>query len=376
MNNNNNNEDELIDDGRDALEDINELLGEQVKSVLNEENKKSKNRMNIKKRYPILAIAIIILLILIPIGKRVMIHTAGNYIYNKLEIDSSTYNNDNSIEQNKDVSLANTNDNNYIVKNILLLGVEEFYGASNTDSIIIASLNTNEKTLKLTSLMRDLYVEIPGHDNNKLNAVYSNGGISLLYETIEKNFGIKMDGYILVNFESFENIVNNLNGIEITLTKNEANYLNTKNYISDPKNRNVVEGTQIMNGNQVLGYCRVRYVSTGTENNDFGRTQRHRIVLNSIFNKVKKLNIFQLTSFMNNVLSDSNITTDISQKDFNNYLEQLLDILGEIKIYEYRVPSDGTYEDKKVLIGSKKRDVLVPKDWNSTRKDIKDFIED
>lgn len=376
MNNNNNNEDELIDDGRDALEDINELLGEQVKSVLNEENKKSKNRMNIKKRYPILAIAIIILLILIPIGKRVMIHTAGNYIYNKLEIDSSTYNNDNSIEQNKDVSLANTNDNNYIVKNILLLGVEEFYGASNTDSIIIASLNTNEKTLKLTSLMRDLYVEIPGHDNNKLNAVYSKGGISLLYETIEKNFGIKMDGYILVNFESFENIVNNLNGIEITLTKNEANYLNTKNYISDPKNRNVVEGTQIMNGNQVLGYCRVRYVSTGTENNDFGRTQRHRIVLNSIFNKVKKLNIFQLTSFMNNVLSDSNITTDISQKDFNNYLEQLLDILGEIKIYEYRVPSDGTYEDKKVLIGSKKRDVLVPKDWNSTRKDIKDFIED
>jgi len=376
LNNNNNNEDELIDDGRDALEDINELLGEQVKSVLNEENKKSKNRMNIKKRYPILAIAIIILLILIPIGKRVMIHTAGNYIYNKLEIDSSTYNNDNSIEQNKDVSLANTNDNNYIVKNILLLGVEEFYGASNTDSIIIASLNTNEKTLKLTSLMRDLYVEIPGHDNNKLNAVYSKGGISLLYETIEKNFGIKMDGYILVNFESFENIVNNLNGIEITLTKNEANYLNTKNYISDPKNRNVVEGTQIMNGNQVLGYCRVRYVSTGTENNDFGRTQRHRIVLNSIFNKVKKLNIFQLTSFMNNVLSDSNITTDISQKDFNNYLEQLLDILGEIKIYEYRVPSDGTYEDKKVLIGSKKRDVLVPKDWNSTRKDIKDFIED
>ncbi|MBE5966666.1 MAG: hypothetical protein E7255_06830 [Lachnospiraceae bacterium] len=371
----NNNEDELIDNEEDALEDINKLLGEQVKSVLNDENKNRKNRMNIKKRYLILAIAIIILIILIPIGKKVMIHTVGNYIYNKLEIDNNTYDNDNSIEKNNHELPANTNDNNYIVKNILLLGVEEFYGASNTDSIIIASLNTNKKTLKLTSLMRDLYVEIPEHDNNKLNAVYSKGGINLLYETIENNFDIKMDGYILVNFEAFENIVNNLNGIEITLTKNEANYLNAKNYISDPKNRNVVEGTQIMNGNQVLGYCRVRYVSTGTENNDFGRTQRHRIVLNSIFNKVKKLNVFQLTSFMNNVLSDSNITTDISQKDFNNYLEQLLDILGEIKLYEYRIPSDGTYEDQKVLIGSKKRDVLIPKDWNSTRKDIKDFID-
>lgn len=382
-------DDKVTDDEKAKLDIIYDSIGEQVKAILDKEDEEisdNKSRKRIKKRFVILPFALIILLIFTPLGKKLLIHTIGSYVHKKFNIDStSTYNKNKDLikdiidEEDLDEEIitkpTNTKDNESIVKNILLLGVEEFFGASNTDTIIIASLNPENRTLKLISLMRDLYVEIPGHTNNRLNSVYAKGGINLLYQTIEKNFGVKMDGYILVNFDAFENIVDNLGGIEITLTKSEANYLNRTNYISNPKNRNVVKGKQLMNGNQVLGYCRIRYVSTGTENNDYGRTQRHRIVLNSIFNKVKKLNLLQLTLLMNRTLSEIDITTDISQKEFNTYLEQAVDILDKIEIKEYRVPADGTFRNEEVVIGGRKSEVLVPKDWDSTRKELKDFIE-
>lgn len=342
-----------------------------------------KKRKKAKKRILIILGTIILLCItfcISPFGKKLFIHMAGNYIYGKLNVkepakDINTSNNKiqpQNIVENNDINKKNNSSN--IEKNILLIGEEQFDGASNTDAMIVASLNTKDKTIKLTSLMRDLYVNIPGYRNNKLNSVFSKGGIELLYETIGNNFGINIDGYILVNFKSLEYIVNKLGGIKVTLTKNEADYLNAKNYISNKKYRNVVEGTQTMNGNQVMGYCRIRYVSTGTQNDDFGRTQRQRLVLKSIYQKLRKMNVLKLTWFMNDILSNQNIITDISRTEFNNYFEQLVDLIGHIKIKEYRVPADGTYENQKVLLGSKKAAVLVPNDWNAIRNDINNFI--
>ena len=82
--------------------------------------------------------------------------------------------------------------------------------------------------------MRDLLVEIPNHPDNKLNAAYQIGGIPLLYETIEHNFDLKIDGYCLVGFDDFESIIDLLGGIDISLTSAEANYLRKTNYISNP----------------------------------------------------------------------------------------------------------------------------------------------
>ena len=139
------------------------------------------------------------------------------------------------------------------VINILLVGSD--HGAikgdhGRSDSIMIATVNFKTKELKLTSLMRDMYVEIPGHGHNKLNAAYAFGGVELLYQTIAKNFGIKIDKYCVVDFSTFEKVINKVGGVEISLEEKEAKYLNTTNYISKKKYRNVKVGKQTLNGNQ------------------------------------------------------------------------------------------------------------------------------
>ena len=106
------------------------------------------------------------------------------------------------------------------VINILLVGSD--HGAikgdhGRSDSIMIATVNFKTKELKLTSLMRDMYVEIPGHGHNKLNAAYAFGGVELLYQTIAKNFGIKIDNYCVVDFSTFEKVINKVGGVEISL---------------------------------------------------------------------------------------------------------------------------------------------------------------
>jgi anionic cell wall polymer biosynthesis LytR-Cps2A-Psr (LCP) family protein len=128
-----------------------------------------------------------------------------------------------------------------------------------------------------------------------------------------------------------------------------------------------------MNGNQALGYCRVRKVSTGTENNDFGRTQRQRAVLNSIFDKLKSKNILQLGLFMNDVLTNVDIKTDITQSEFNKYLEEAASL--KVKNLENkRIPSDGNYKSERVRIGKYNQDVLLPTDWDAMREEIRTYI--
>lgn len=170
------------------------------------------------------------------------------------------------------------------VYNILLLGLEAIESKGHTDSIMIATLNTNTKKMKLTSLMRDSWVTIPGYGDDRINVAYAKGGINTLYETIALNYDIQLDGYALVGFDTFEQIIDALGGIELELTDEEAYYLNHTNYISNKSYRNVVAGKQRVNGNQALGYCRVRKVATlDGSNNDMGRTSRHRRVMNAVF---------------------------------------------------------------------------------------------
>jgi LCP family protein required for cell wall assembly len=241
--------------------------------------------------------------------------------------------------------------------NILLLGEEAIDSGTargRTDVMVIVTLNSKEKTIKLTSLMRDLYVQIPGHLDNKLNSAYATGGIPLLYETIELNLDLKLDGYALVDFNDFEKIIDLLDGVDISLTKTEANYLNSTNYISNPNFRNVVSGANHMNGNQALGYCRIRSVSTAEQvNNDFGRTSRHRIVIDAIFNKYKTLGLWDLAMVANSCLPM--ITTDLDASEIEEYLQLALEI-GLDELEQSRIPVDGSFEDATI----RKMSVIVP----------------
>ncbi|MDF2907548.1 MAG: hypothetical protein K0R34_2869 [Herbinix sp.] len=244
------------------------------------------------------------------------------------------------------------------VYNILLLGEEAIgsgEGRGRTDVIVIATMNTVTNKLMLTSLMRDTLVQIPGFKDNKLNTAYERGGLDLMYETIALNFDIQLDGCVMVNFENFEKIIDKLGGLELTLTEGEARYLNSTNYISKPQYRTVTEGKQLMNGNQVLGYSRVRKRATITgNNNDYGRTDRHRIVLNAIFDKYKTKSKVELASMMLNVLPM--ITTDINSKNFELLLNSFIE-MGTMEITQMRIPADGTFTDNVKVRGM---DVLIP----------------
>jgi LCP family protein required for cell wall assembly len=383
-NNKNNNEQNYIDipsfmnqkpptEDYSFMKDLNSSLSDQVNSFYEEDRtpprRPTRPNRKRKKKKKFLKVASIVLLVLVAIGSllvftkpgnRLIIQLAGKYIYSNFQFQAT----------------ADEEDTNKLTKpiiNILLIGVEEIGGAKNTDSMIIATMNTTDHTLKLTSIMRDIYVQIPGYSDNKLNSAYPKGDIDLLYETIELNFGVDLDGYCLVNFDVFQTIIDKIGGVEITLTKKEAEYLNSTNYISKKSNRHVVEGKQLMNGNQALGYCRVRKVSTGTENNDFGRTQRQRIVLQAIYDKVKSKNIVSLALLMNSMLAEAKIKTDITQAEFNTYLEVAAGL--KVKSLEtHRIPSDGSFENASVPIGSRNVSVLKIKDWEATRKEIAELI--
>jgi len=344
--------------------------------------KRTGNRSRKKKKKTRLGLTLIInltlllilgcLLFFTPPGKKAIINIAGNYIYGTLDYEPTQKSDSSKKVAEAKAATVNTT-NQKAVMNFLLIGVEEFKGAKNTDAMIIATLDTKNNSLKLTSLMRDLYIDIPGHGKNRLNAAYAKGGIELLYQTIEQNFGIEIDGYCMVNFEAFEQIIDIIGGIEITLTEKEAEYLRSTNYISKKENRNVVAGKQLMNGNQVLGYCRIRKVSTGTESYDFGRTQRQRIVLQQIYNKLKSKNIVSLLMIMNKILNQVEIKTDISNETFNYCLEKAVNL--KVKELEtLRIPKDGTYENTSVKIGKTKASVLVLKDQETTKKQIYEFI--
>lgn len=232
------------------------------------------------------------------------------------------------------------------IVNILLLGEEKIgseNGRGRTDLIMIATLDTETQSVKLTSIMRDILVAIPGHSDNRINSVYSTGGVELLREVIELNFELSLDGYMLVDFDGFEQIINNLDGVTIELSAEEAEYLNTTNYISKPIYRNVSPGINKLNGNQALGYCRVRYIPTiDNVHSDFGRTSRQRVVLNAVFEKMKTKNLFQLAIFADSCLPL--VKTDLTASQISDYMEKAV----ESKVSSFvqsRIPIAGTYTD-------------------------------
>ena len=255
------------------------------------------------------------------------------------------------------------------VVNYLLFGIEEINGAKNTDSMMIASVNFAKKEIKLVSLMRDSYVEVPGWKSTKLNAAYAKGGASLLISTIEANYKIHIDGYAFVNFESFEAIVDSIGNITIELGEKEAKYLNKTNYISNPKYRNVKPGINQLNGNQVLGYCRVRKVATlGGVNNDYGRTLRQRRALSAIFDKVKTLNIIAMFSTASECMGY--VTTSLT----SSQISDLIELVVEERITQIdtlRLPVDGMFRDPKSYKGTTYPLVY---DWEDNIDELYKFI--
>lgn len=234
------------------------------------------------------------------------------------------------------------------VINILICGEEAIHDdRGRTDSIMIATINQKDNNLRLTSIMRDTYVKIPGFQDNKINAAYHNGGMKTLVATIKENFGVQVDGYVLVNFGSFQKIIDAIGGIDIELSEEEVEYLNRTNYISNRANRTLSVGKNHMNGNQALGYARVRYVSKDGVYGDFARTLRHRTVMNAIYEKMMKKSTLDLVAMIPDILPL--LTTNIKQSQIVNYLAAGVAVREKNnKLKTLNVPIDGCYKITRV----------------------------
>lgn len=246
--------------------------------------------------------------------------------------------------------------------NIMLVGQDRRLGENyrtRSDAMILVTFNTRNKTIILTSFMRDLYVTIPGYQANKMNAAYQIGGMALLRETMMVNFGVEVDAFIEVDFNGFESVINAVGGVDITLNQAEAKYLN------DLYGWNLTAGKQHLTGKQALAYAQNR--TTGGDA-DFGRTERQRKLLTSIFNSLKHQSLGQLYTLKNTILPM--ITTDMSDKQIVNYLLDLFPMLSDSTMQTQRIPIDGSYQ----LVWVGMLDVVLP-DLETNRQFLLDTLK-
>ncbi len=244
------------------------------------------------------------------------------------------------------------------IKNILLIGQDrrpEDTGFARSDSIILCSINKNTNNITLVSFMRDMYVPIEGFSDNRINASYNYGGAELLRKTVEKDFGIKIDNAIEVDFEGFIQAMSAVGNLEIDLTQAEADYLNQTGAIMNREaglsdgEWNLHAGINSLSPDQALAYARTRHVGRS----DWDRTDRQRRVLTVAFEKMSKLGISEQVDVINNILPY--IATDMTDMEILGYAYYVategIHIGGSL-----RLPADGLYRNETI----NKMSVLVP----------------
>ncbi len=245
------------------------------------------------------------------------------------------------------------------VVNILLIGQDRRpgEGRQRSDAMILCTINTKEKTLTMTSFLRDLYVRFPDYNgrsyyDNRINATYAIGGMEMLNDCLKLNFGIEVDHNIEVDFSGFEAIVDKLGGVDIELTGDEA-------YVVGGGAR---AGMNRLDGQQALTYSRIRSLD-----NDFGRTNRQRKVLSAILSRVRDLDLQELADLTESIFPL--ITTDMTNAEIIRYVFEFFPMLQDLEITTQHVPGDGMF----YFANIRGMSVLVP-DTDAICKMLKETI--
>ncbi|HJD31359.1 MAG TPA: LCP family protein [Candidatus Eisenbergiella stercorigallinarum] len=234
------------------------------------------------------------------------------------------------------------------VTSMLLIGSDSRTAGTEgrSDAMILITISDRTKTVHMTSLLRDMYVDIPGHDGNRLNAAYAYGGPELLMETVNQNFGTEVYHYAVVNFEAFAGLVDAVGGVELELTAEEVQwvnaYLNEYNELRGmPMETDYLDtslsGNIHLNGAQALAYCRNRYIGT-----DFARTQRQRNVLSAVMKKLPSALLTNPGGLVNGLFP--NLTTNLTRGE----CMRLMLMAGKLLSYDLvqdSLPLDGTYSN-------------------------------
>lgn len=316
-------------------DDVSEVYGD----ISSGNEKKHKE----KKKHPIRN-TFIVLLCLIIVG----VSSIGFYGYNTVDKLLSSFNTDEPLGENEYISDAELySDADQI--NILLVGVDAREGEtdSRSDTMILVTLDNKNGQIKLTSFLRDSYVEIAGRNrSSKLNSAYFRGGIQMLVDTLELNFGVEIPYYALVDFEIFMTVVDELGGINVDVTEKESYYTYHSGDVGVPVRIEAGEDV-LLNGQQALWYSRIRYLDS-----DFMRTQRQRKVITAIVDKALTKSVPELLSLAETVIPLIKTNLD-SDKIMEIGIDAVLNKAYSYPIVQHRIPADKTWTDKTITgVGS------------------------
>ncbi|APQ75098.1 LytR family transcriptional regulator [Clostridium botulinum] len=215
---------------------------------------------------------------------------------------------------------------------------------SRSDAVMILSLDKKHKKVKLSSIMRDSYVDIEGHGKTKLNHAYAYGGPELAIKTINSNFKLNIRDFVAVDFYGLEKIIDTVGGVEIPVRSDEIKYINSyMQGTAKVENKAVQEvqnpGLQNLNGMQAVAYARIRYTSGG----DYERTERQRTILTAVMNKIKKLGPTEFPKVVSVLLP--NVESSLSSTEIIKMGTSAF-ALGIDNVEQQRFPLDNYCEGK------------------------------
>ena len=201
--------------------------------------------------------------------------------------------------------------------------------------MMLVSINPVNQTIKLVSFMRDSYTYMDQFDRYaKLNAACANGGPGYLVETIENDYKIRIDGYVMVDFDSFVKVIDVLGGVRVNVPAHVSKFLyDSINKVNFPCGDNV-----LLNGTQALKFSRVRY---SDKDGDISRVARQRQVINSLINRCKSATLSEINAVSDVILA--NIRTNISRRAILSYAAKAVtDGWANFKITEMTMPTPET----------------------------------
>lgn len=220
---------------------------------------------------------------------------------------------------------------------ILLVGVDSYYDTytGRSDVQMLISVNQKSKKLVICSILRDCYVSIPGHGNNRINAAYGEGGTNLLTQTIKNNFGIPVDRVAVINFKVVTDFVDAVGGVDVDLSPEEVEIINNGSggYLSGA-------GLNHLNGDQALTYARIRKIDS-----DFSRTKRQRVVMEDALEKVGNMSLSQQSSLLQEFLP--RVHSDLTRSEVINLASMILR-LKSFEVKSFAIPIDGSWSDMRV----------------------------
>lgn len=275
---------------------------------------------------------------------------AFGYFYFKL---NSIYDSSAAKDVKEKVEKADDKDG---ITNILLAGVDgnNLDKGNRSDSMMVLTIDEKNNDIRITSLARDTYVEIPGYGEEKLTHAYAYGGPALLLQTIGKNFGLKIDKYAVVSFSSFEKIIDALGGVEIDVLPKEVSYIPGVDSA----------GKQTLNGAEALAYSRIRYADDA-----YQRDNRQRTVMQAAYNKLSS-NPGDLMEIGNTILGYTK--TNIPPMEIFKLANKVIK-MNFTEFPQLEFPLEG-HRDGKIVSKEKGWVILWDKEYNNEQ--LKKFIFD